>query len=184
MLIPEVSIYKKATGKPTSYKLSAKNTFFYVNACAYDSAGNLFVDSTTDYSGQPNVLYLYELASGKKALATITVSKQILGIAGMAWDGKYLAIESVVPPKATVYRVAISGTKGTIAGSAPLINAANIGYFALFNGDLINPDQSEFASGLVEIYKYPTGGKPAASITGVNEPGGVAVSLGIGRRVK
>jgi DNA-binding beta-propeller fold protein YncE len=158
-----VAIYANAKGKPTFY-----NT--YNSAwCAYDPNGNLFVVST---GGS-----LSELRAGSQSF--ISISLPVSG-QGIQWDGQYLAI--VNPASKVVYRIAISGSAGTLKQTVKFSGLIrSLGYdFALDGNTIIMPfamTQNRFSK--IGLWKYPRGGKVGRTIhpAGTNDYYSPALSL-------
>lgn len=85
--------------------------------CGYDAQGNLFVD------GQNLKTRAFELAELKKnarGFIEISVgpSVDLAAYGPVQWDGKYITVED--PNRPTIYRIAVSGSTGTVVGTTVL----------------------------------------------------------------
>lgn len=148
--------------------------------CGYDITGNLFVDGTT----QGSTAAFAELLAGASKLENLTLNQNIESPGGVQWDGRYLAIGDEATN--TIYRFAISNqsgyAKGTKAGSTQLDGGNTIVQFWIdraalhTRGNVIGPNSG---SGTVGIWKYPAGGQPTKTITGLYVPLGTVVSEGV-----
>lgn len=173
-----IAIFPHAQGTPTIYRA-------LFNYCAYDADGNLFAD----WDGPEG---LFELPRGGNSFSEIALSKTIVG-ESIQWDGQNLAIfsERVKGSKRllVLYRVHVSGPTGTVVGRALLRGNPDDSLYTnqfwvqgstiVGAGPTVN-DQT----GLLDFWKYPTGGQPKKSISvteypGIGPPGftGVTVSL-------
>jgi hypothetical protein len=74
---------------------------------------------------------------------------------------------------AVIYQFAISGSTGTKVSSTPLTGSKDVVQFWIEGKKVIGPD-----AGLAHVafYKYPAGGSPIKTITGLGEPVGATVS--------
>jgi hypothetical protein len=149
---PEVEIYTKGGGKA---KVLQSDALGADPQPAYDDKGNLFVTS----GGNTGAL----LGKGKQSLQPIKLDRTLGGVAHAQWDGKYFALQSFQAglhqqehTLVRVYRVQISGTKGTI-----------VGYSLFHNWRLLDDGQSWIQGNTLlatpnnytGFWKYPSGGK-------------------------
>lgn len=112
-----VDVFQKhGRGSPQEYQ---DQDIIHYRACAYDGAGDLFVAGTNASSK----VVVAELREGASTFQTITM-KHHLTSPLIRWDGTYLAVYE--PPsrqsqhQASVLRIRISGTVGSVAGEAQL----------------------------------------------------------------
>jgi hypothetical protein len=111
-----IAIYPKASGSPKQY---VDSKIFYYPFCTYDAHGDLFIDGQDINFGGP---YYAELLKGASTFTDITIPKAAQGYP-LLWDGKYFAIETTGAKfRATIYRISISGSTGTIVGTTALTN--------------------------------------------------------------
>jgi hypothetical protein len=176
-----VFIFKVASGSGTLY---TDPSFSYYWPPGYDNKGNLFVE------GQYASGYaLGELASGASSVANITLNTSIGVAAGVQWDGKYLGVGDQGYQgqlQTAIYQVSISGSTGTLHGTTLLQAPAG----SCTDVDVVQPwiERSRRGSKViggnlrcanVDIWKYPTGGTPAATLAGrppFEEPYGQTIS--------
>lgn len=164
-----LAIYKNAKGKPTYY---SDPDFMSYQFCSYDNNGNLFVDGETQVG--VNHVALAELPKGGNKLVTITLNKTLGFAGGVQWDGMHLAITDTNDN--TVYRFAINGRHGTLAGDTPLEGTTFIKQPWIAGARIIVPN-SKGAPSNVLIYKYPAGGSPIKSISKhLLQPQGATIS--------
>jgi hypothetical protein len=139
-------------------------------ACAYDGSGNLFVD------GYDGTVSLAELPKGRGSF--INLSVPFGGLAGMQWDGKYLAIASYYYSSVgEIFRESVSGSKVTGHGAVVLQagkNPVRVVYFALQGKRLLGP--SGTSGSFIGYWKYPKGRQDTKLIKGYTTIG-VALSL-------
>jgi hypothetical protein len=163
-----LAIYLKAQGTPTNYLDPAIAQYFF---CAYDEAGNLFVDG---YTGGGD-FGLAELPSGKRNLRNLTVNVPIRKPGDLHWDGKNIAIGS---GSDYVFEFKIAGLKGAEVGNTPLTGQASVMQFAIDGSRVIAAADNPHYTPSVTYYRYPHGGWPQKTITGFQEPIGVVLSPG------
>jgi len=172
----DVAIFTKAQGAPTLYTdPDIKNYEF----CAYDNAGNLFVDGFN----QPGNI-IGELAAGQQNLVSLNLSQSIQP-ASLQWlDGGLIVAEFVGSPRGDepIYQVTISGSAGSVSGPVVLSSKSdrNAGpvQFLLENKTLIGPGNYAGSNRLINFWRYPKGGKPKKAMSGHDADfGGVAVSV-------
>jgi hypothetical protein len=171
-----VLIYKKAQGKPET--LDDPNVPAAMTYCAYDKAGNLFVDS---YGKQYDIGFA-ELPAGSKTFETLTLElpKSAEFAGGLQWVGKYLAVGFGDGNVVGEYR--IQGNTATRVEATPLKGVERgfgTNQFWAVGTRLVAPiiPTQEHPNGIVEFFKYPEGGKPAGALTnGVSNPFAAAIS--------
>jgi hypothetical protein len=112
----DLAVYRKAKGKPAVYTDPNITNYQY---CTYDDAGNLFLDGT--YPHGYDLPILAELPHGGSSIVTVKVDYKPEWIAGVQWDGKYLAYGQGVEPY--IFQYAIDGSGGTRVGSTELSSA-------------------------------------------------------------
>lgn len=140
------------------------------SGCAYDGGGNLFVDG---YDGTVNFA---ELPKGSGSFVNLSVP--FGGLAGMQWDGKYLAIASYYySGVGEIFRESVSGSKVTGHGAVLLETKkklVRVVYFALDGKRLIGPSGS--SDNFIGYWKYPKGRRDIRLIKGYSTIG-VALSF-------
>jgi hypothetical protein len=152
-----VAIYPGASGSPTTYTVSG---FQCLNAASYDNQGNLFIGGSIG-SGDFGIA---ELPVGASQFTNIALNEPV-GCYGecdnsIQWDGEYVAItqptKDHVSP--TIYRVAVSGSNGTIAGTVTFkgVFGNHAGEGSLIDGSRV---VLGYHPGSIAIWNYPAGGK-------------------------
>jgi hypothetical protein len=105
-----IYVYPDGSGTPQIYADPSIQKYLY---CGYDSQGNLFVDGISYGIG-----YIFaELPEGSASFTNITLDRKI-GSGLVQWDGSYITIEVARDP--TIYRIAVSGSSGTVVGTTTL----------------------------------------------------------------
>ena len=166
-----VAIFTDAKGKPTFYK---GKLALYGYFCGYDDKGNLFVDGTSHESGG----FLFEeLAKGSARLRNITLTGGTIYFPGQVeWDGKYVAVGDQTYGRrqgaAGIFRT--TGAGGKIVGVTTLKAYGDVVGFWIQGKTLVAPN---YSARLAQLYKYPAGGDPKKTITGLKQPFGAVVSL-------
>lgn len=165
-----ISIYKKAKGSPVLYVDSAISRGWF---CSYDAKGNLFVDGNTAGSSG---FQLAELPTGSSTFTNISVNQKITVPGGVQWDGKYVAVSDANGPgPGSIYQFSISGSTGTEVSASTLTSSQNIHQF------WIDPSRKRVvvpsaSLSTVGYWKFPAGGNPTKTISGLDIPEGVAIS--------
>lgn len=165
-----VSIYKKAKGKPTLYTDSAISRAWF---CSYDDSGNLYVDG--DSSGSSG-FQLAELPHGASGFTNIGVNQTIVTPGGVQWDGRYVAVaDENGPGTGVVYQFSVSGSTATEVTATTMTDSANVHQFWIDRKHhrIVVPSASVNTVG---YWRFPKGGLPTKTITGLNIPEGVAIS--------
>jgi len=154
----------------------------YPFACAYDGAGNLFVDGYHLHSGVN--FALSELPAGSTAFERLKVVGEV-GLAGnLQWDGTDLAVGDYQNPT-VIYQIRVSKQrpearlKGTITLDGPVTKPTHGVQFWLTNGALIMPFGTTRNVNKVGFWNYPAGGKATGTLKGfdVAELYGVTISV-------
>jgi hypothetical protein len=138
-----VAIYTGASGKPADYTAPGFTEYQW---CAYDGAGNLFVDGNDG---------LTEMPEGAQSFTDVSLN--VTG-AGLQWDGQYLAL--VNPYSKVVYRVAVAGSSGTVVRTVKfrglLTSLGND--FEMQGGQIIMPFAVQNYVNRIGLWHYPKGG--------------------------
>jgi hypothetical protein len=131
---------------------------------AYDPKGDLFVDGITE----SDTYGVVEMASGSSSFKAVTLSNSIEFPGGMQWDGKHMTLND--QEAHAIYGYTCSGTSCTLKRTVKLSGSSDCVQTWIGKGDVFCPDGD---NGAVEVYKYPAGGSPIATLTG--SVGGIAV---------
>ncbi len=171
-----VLIYRHAKGKPEA--LSDPDIPAAMTYCAYDRAGDLFVDS---YGRQYEIGFA-ELPAGGKNFTTLKLKlpRRATFAGGLQWVGKYLAVGFGDGNVVGEYSI-----KDSIATrvSATVLKGVERGFgtnqFWVDGSTLIAPiiPTVKHPKGLVEFFGYPHGGAPYDTLmASVDNPFAAAVS--------
>lgn len=157
-----IAVYAGARGNPTFY-----STVGFVQdpqTIAYDSSGNLYFAAWRKSRAW--------LPKGSSSVGRLKLNP--LSDGWFAWDGTDLAVgESVLT------RYQISGSKGTKIGPKVMLSDVHVrGQFWIQDSGLVIATQSQ---GNVYVFNYPQGGNPTNTISGLDDPYGVTVSVGSSR---
>jgi hypothetical protein len=164
-----LSIYAKAKGRPKNY---LDPTIYEYYFCAYDDDGDLFLDGLT--AGEPFYDFAFaELASGKKNLKNILLNQSFFAPGGVAWDGTHIAVAD--GDGSYIYQFTIKGANGIEVGNTPLPGQSRIEQFWIQRPTVVVPGVNSYAPD-VTFRKYPHGGWPQKTITGLENPIGAVVS--------
>ncbi|MGC2407224.1 MAG: hypothetical protein WA431_12520 [Candidatus Cybelea sp.] len=144
----DVEIFKPGSNSGTTLSSGLNEAFFD----GYDGNGNLFADGLSSSGG----FQLVELPKGSSRFEDISISSAITFPNGVQWDGTYLTMGCT----GGICRYRIIGRKAILKGIVPVSDCA--GYWIerpyVYCADLGNDDG--------EVFKYPAGGSPIASLTG------------------
>jgi hypothetical protein len=173
----DIAIYADAQGTPTTY--TSPYIYWYWWA-AYDDKGDLFVDGN-GYGA--NGFPLAELPAGGTTFDDITLNKTI-DVFSLQWSKRHLIISGGegAPDVLNIYRVAVSGTKGTIVGTTSL-RTHKVGYdgngqFWIQGNRIIGAGRNHL---VLDLWRYPSGGSVLRKIAKHFSPWGVVVSIAQGK---
>jgi hypothetical protein len=163
------AIYAKATGSPHLYSVP----FAVTSHCGYDNKGNLFVDGF-GWEEQPSFA-LVELRKSDTLVKPVTVNQTIGEPGAVQWDAKHLLIGD--NEAKAIYQFTVHGGYATEVGELSInFGEGRMGQFWLQGSRLIVP--TYIGSGpSIRVYTYPGGAGPVRTITGLDSPFAVAVSL-------
>lgn len=166
---PNVAIYENARGKPVTYSDEDASALYF---CAYDDAGNLFVDGASSESGND---FLAELPKRQAKFVGIALDKSVDPSGGVQWDGKYLDVgdRSGSGGHAVVYRLAVINGEGTKVRATPLDGDNDIVSFWIQGRTIVGGD---LIAGSVMYWDYPQGGDATKNLLGFSDPVAMTVS--------
>lgn len=122
----------------------------------YDDQDDLFVDGF-NASG---AFELVEQAPGSNTPETITTSNTVLVPGAVQWDGKYITVTDQAAR--AIYRYTVRGTQATLEGTVSLSGSSDcVQTWIGSSGLVFCPDG---ANNDGEVYKYPAGGSPVATL--------------------
>jgi len=149
----DVVVFAGATGSGTTVADGLDSTYFD----GYDNKGDLFVDGITE----SDTYGVVEMASGSSSFKPVTLSNTIEFPGGMQWDGKYITLDD--QEAHVIYGYACSGTSCTLKRTVSLSGSSDCVQTWIGKGDVFCPDAG---NDTVEVYKYPAGGSPIATLNG------------------
>jgi hypothetical protein len=154
-----IAVWANAQGSPTYYSTLG---FIEENwTITYDANGDLYFASLRYRKGQA------WLPQGSSGVARFDVPKN-----GLYRYGQYLTIRAKAKSGATVARYALSGSRGSKIGYMKINGCYGLREYAIKGSTLVAACSSSVA-----FFKYPAGGNPTNTISGLDDPYGVAISL-------
>lgn len=165
-----LAIFTHGAGRPVYYGTANIVTPAY---CAFDHAGNLFVDGT-DRKGN---FALGEMPFGYHSVFPVTLNQSIAVPGGIQWDGQYVVIGDVGAGSnpSTLYQFTIKSSAATLQGTVKLDESNKVTQFWIGKVKVFGPD-----SGLTNVryWPYPGGGSPIRAIGGFKKPVATVISGG------
>lgn len=143
----ELYVYAKAKGTP---KLYTDADFVYAMYPGYDNKGNLWLDGTN----KGNKFVYAELPKGKTKFSSVKLNKTIVSPGNLQYAGKYMALGDLTAGK--IYQTSDTKVKGTTSFS----DTESISAYYIDGSSVVCADGSQN----VEIYAYPAGGAPTATV--------------------
>jgi hypothetical protein len=156
----DLVIFRHASGTGTTVPDGLDSTYFD----GYDNKGDLFVDGITE----SDTYGVDEMAAGSSSFKPVTLSGTIEFPGAVQYDGKYITIDD--QEAHAIYGYACSGMSCKLKRTVSLSGSSDCVQTWIGNGDVFCPDAGNEA---VEVYKYPAGGSPIASLTGPLGPTGI-----------
>ncbi len=150
----QVVIFKNAAGSGTVYNTPLAKEYFD----GYDPSGNLFADGFLYASYN---FGLVELPKGSSKFVTIKTSNSPEFPGSVQWDGAYLSVFD--QETAETYQYTVSGTTATLKNTVQLSGTGDCAQTWIVKGLLYCGDAG---NGDGEVFKYPAGGSPIATLTG------------------
>jgi len=144
-----VALYSPGRSRPRRFFDAQLSAAF----CAFDGAGNLFVD------GEGSV-QLAELRKGDSTLETITLDRALVRPGGLEWDGRDLAIEDggFARKFSAIDRVRLTGSIGKVERAIHLHALANRGATFALDADAVVSAGGQQDTEVGEWF-YPAGGR-------------------------
>lgn len=159
------SIYTPDSGTPERYTLREVS---YPNSAGYDSKGDLFIVGNEIYAAATEWL-----PKGASAFATYKLKKpHTYPHTGIAVNGKEL---TAIAHPWLIHRYTIGRHRAKYIGSMTLDGtSAKLNAFCIYGSTLV---VSSISDGNVYFFSYPAGGYPTYTISGLQSPMGVAISV-------
>jgi DNA-binding beta-propeller fold protein YncE len=159
-----VSLYANATGSPTV--LTDPNLMLGYQL-GYDNKGNLFLDGVNASSQ----FEFAELPKGSSTFTEISLNATIATPGGVQWDGTYVVVGDATGGK--VYQT--NGAGGKVERTMTLSDSDGIFQFFIDRKKFIGPNVD---STTAMFWRYPAGGSPTKTLSGLTDPFGAVVSRG------
>jgi hypothetical protein len=168
-----LAIFANAQGTPT---VLYPSNMYYIFSCAYDNAGNVYVDGSEGDSFQ---MSLAEIPTGDTAFTSISVNDSIDYPQTLEWDGQYLTVAILrrrAQKHVRIDRFVIAGFAATLASVVELRSKNNDSQDVILDHTLIEAGANKPFT--VGAWAYPRGGKPLRGIAQVDGyPLGIALSI-------
>jgi hypothetical protein len=142
---------------------------------AYDDQGNLFAGGINFAGGVNNEASgLTELPAGGSQF--VTVSMPNVGFPGQVqWVGSHLAYETIGKHETHVYRLTITGSTATVAGTTHIVGPVWSYYSWIYGKKIIIPYSGHTGSGggaqNVGVWRFPRGGRAVVKYKKFGGPG-------------
>jgi hypothetical protein len=162
-----ISIYTKASGAPATFTPPGFAVVYYLS---YDEKGTLYLDGIDSGSS-----FLFSSFSGKK-FTSITLAHPIGGPGTVQAIGDRVIVGDQANGNNAAYAFKIHGTKGMLIKTTPLTGANDVVQFDIYKNALVGADINFSAGSTLDRFKYPAGGSPVKSTSGLNAPIGTVVS--------
>ncbi|MGA7201316.1 MAG: hypothetical protein WBX26_05755 [Candidatus Cybelea sp.] len=149
----DVVIFTDTKGTGTTVADGLASSYFPT----YDNKGDLFVDGVT----QSDTYGVVEMASGKSSFKAVTLPNTIEFPGGMQWDGTYVTLND--QSGHAIYQYSISGDVATLKGTVSLSGSSDCVQTWIAKKVVYCPDAGNEDT---EVYAYPAGGSPIATLSG------------------
>jgi hypothetical protein len=169
--IDDVAVWRHARGKPRHYLTSC--CVFASSTIVYDGSGDAsFADFRTRSGWLP-----------KRHSKVMKLGLHLRRHGAFNWDGKYLGVLSFSRKlrQEEVIQYKLSGGTASQVGTIPLSGVTGVngqGYFVVQGSGMVLTNSR---TGSVYFYNYPAGGNPTFTISGLDDPDGVAISVAASR---
>ncbi len=153
-----VVVYPKASGSGTVSQSPLIEAFF----AGYDQGSNLYVDGFN--SG--GTFGLVELRKGSSTWETLSTSNSVEFPGQVQFDGKYVTVND--QEAHDIFGYTCKGINCTLERTVSLTGSSDCDQTWIGNGVAFCPDAGNDDG---EVYKYPAGGSPIATLTGTGFSG-------------
>ncbi|MFY9738732.1 MAG: hypothetical protein WAK11_06720 [Candidatus Cybelea sp.] len=158
-----VAIFAKASGSPT---VVSDSNLYLGYQVGYDDKDNIFVDGVDNSRN----FEFAELPKGSSSFTEIALSGVSIAIAGgVQWDGKYVTVGDA--KSGDIYQT--NGAGGKVEGTTTLSDSDGVFQYFIDGKNVIGSNAYSANAG---IWKYPKGGSPTMTISGISDPFGAAIS--------
>jgi hypothetical protein len=149
----DVILFTKAGGRGSVMSTPLIEAYFD----GYDPSGNLWADGFDD----DDAFALIELPKGSSSFKSIAISNSIGFPGAVQWDGTYVTVND--QDARDIYGYTCSGTSCTLERTTALSGSSDCVGTWIVKGLVYCPDAGNNEG---EVYKYPAGGSPIATLTG------------------
>jgi hypothetical protein len=149
----DIVIFAGASGTGATVPDGLASSYFD----GYDNNGDLFVDGIT----ASDTYGVVEMASGSSSFKPVTLSGTIEFPGALQYDGRYITIND--QEAHAIYGYTCSAMSCTLERTVKLSGSSDCVQTWIGKGDVFCPDADNEA---FEVYKYPAGGSPIATLTG------------------
>lgn len=171
-----IAIYANAKGEPKTYQDTSALELPYW--CAYDNAGNLFIDG--DYIKSGFKFVFVEMPKGSSGtFRTLSLAYPPGSPGGVQWDGKYITLGSATSQNGLIFQLTVSGSTVTVVNTTMLDGFNRMPTYWVLNsgntkGRLGNPVIATSGAD-IGVFHYPKGGSATKTFT-QNYPWSAVVS--------
>lgn len=159
-----VAFYTGAAGQP---KRIASSNFAELYFAAFDASGNLFVDGFPPNFAQAA---LGEIRHGSGVLVNVPIKGATIEFpGGVEMHGADIDVGDQIDD--AIFHIE---EDGTVDGVTPLSGVSDCVQGTIVRTTFVCPDSG---NGAVEFFRYPAGGSPKRTITGLTEPTGTTISV-------
>jgi len=155
----DVALYTAAQGSPTMY-YNSSSEFAALAFCGYDGQGNLYLSAID--ANNPGKGGLLRFSGGSNPFSVVSVSTPVYGALAVQWDGAYVTLASTADAAGhgpvTVYRLSISGSVATVAGTTTIIGAQKGVQTWIQGQNIVGINGGNRHRGDVSSWRYPAGG--------------------------
>ncbi len=158
-----LAVFTNARGTPSVYYPS---NMYYIFSCAYDNAGNVYVDGS---AGDSEIMSLAEIPAGGNSFTSISVNEALYYPQALQWDGRYLAMALLrrrAQKHTRIERLQISGSTATLVATVELRSKNNAGQDVILNNTVIEAGAKKAIN--VGAWPYPRGGEPRRVVAQVD----------------
>jgi hypothetical protein len=171
-----VLVYKSARGTPKVY---ASSSLYYYYFAGYDRNGNLYVSGAAASGGY----LLAVLPHGGSSLALVKIDGGKLYFPGtVAWLGTTLVLGDQRcngHMNSCFYELRVSGRSARITSTTPLRGSCDVVQAWVDAARIAGGDDAAYCrkrASTVDVWPYPAGGNPSASVRGPQIPIGATLS--------
>ena len=150
---PTVAVYRNGSGNPKIYQNTSTDGFY--GCCAYDHSGNFYA-AGEEATGGRNVIQV--LPKGSKTFTSFTLDREVNGLYGMQWVGKYFTVsDSFLSNDSSILEYTVSSKGVTFARDISLKGVTLLWQYYIDRNRIIAPNAPFEGPGSVGLFKYSDG---------------------------